>query len=98
MAGGDQADQEGGTGTPARCISAPRGNWEAVSALFTLVAAYCIHWAEMDNMRCGVINQVTQPISGLHYPSSANERTGGAVQVINPNLILHMGKVKVQES
>ena len=49
-------------------------------------------------MRCGVIKRVTQPISGLHYMSSANEMTGGTVQVINPNLILHMGKVKVQES
>ena len=46
----------GETGTPARCIWAPRGNWEAVSALFTLVAAYCIHcerWTTCDVVSSG---------------------------------------------
>ena len=46
----------GETGTPARCIWAPRGNWDKVSALFTLVAAYCIHcerWTTCDVVSSG---------------------------------------------
>ena len=60
-----------------------------MSALFTLVAAYCIHCERWTT--CDVVSSGDPANHWPYYKAAANEMTPTVKVILNPKLILHMG-------